>query len=77
MREANVVPTLDLGDQLFPVFIQRGGIDFTGDEEVRNGGPALCRSFGHDAAERTGNLDASRSRRAAGDTRARTSVTRM
>src|ERR1019366_10147860 len=58
MGYADVVRAFDLGDQLFPMVVERAGIDFTRDEEVRDGGPALRSAFGHQAAEGAGDFDA-------------------
>ena len=43
----------------FAIFVERGGFDFAGHEEVRDGGPALRGALGHEAAERAGHFDAS------------------
>ena len=51
MGDAHVVRAFDVGGQLLAVFVERAGVDFAGDEEVRDGGPALRGALGHEAAE--------------------------
>src|SRR5271169_1838941 len=60
MSDAEVVRALDLCNYLLPIGVERAAVNFTRDEEVRDGGPALCRPLGHQAAESAGEFEAAR-----------------
>ena len=62
MRDADLVRALDLGNDLVAILVERGGVDFAGDEEMRDGSPALRGALGHQAAERGGDFEIGRFR---------------